>query len=120
MRRLAILEVSIYDLHDAPAELHDADLRRLLHLAHSVEQAVGWHASVGIDNEDVVADANIAIRPSAAMLFDDFGEATLVRPRLVARDQPACRWMWESFSSVLQLSMRPKLMFEAYDCASAW
>ena len=58
--RIELQDHTIGDVHDAAGMLHDATVRVMLHLADVVEHAIARNAGVGVDDEDVVADADIA------------------------------------------------------------
>ena len=66
-----LLEEARRHVHDARLVLDDGHLRVLLHLADGVEEAVGRHARVRVDEQDVVAHADVALGPRAALVLGD-------------------------------------------------
>lgn len=89
------LEERIGDVHDTGSVLDDGNLRGLLHLRDGVKETVGGDTGVGVDQEDVVTHADVAIGPGAALvLLNNFGESVAVSvgliflsPALVTLDQ---------------------------------
>lgn len=74
-----VLEEAIGDVHNTGGILNDGDLRGVLHLGDGVDEAVGRNTRVGVDDEDVITHANVAVRPSAALVLgDDLVESVLV------------------------------------------
>jgi len=53
---------TVGDVHDTTSVLHDTTVRVMLHLTDAVEHAIAGYTSVGIDDENVVADADVAWR----------------------------------------------------------
>ena len=74
----AVLEVGVDYLHDSRRELHDADLGGLFHFGDGIQQTVGGHAGVGVDEEDVIAHADVAIGPGAAVFLEDVLQSSFV------------------------------------------
>ena len=80
----AHLEEALRHVDHARRVLDDGHLRALLHLADGVEEAVLGHARVRVDDQDVVADADVALGPGAALVLgDDLGQRHVVRGRLL-------------------------------------
>ena len=80
----AAFEESVGNVHDTGLELNDGNLRRLLHFAYSIQEAVLGHTGIGVDDQNVVADSNVAISPSPALvLFHDLLQAAHVSIGLV-------------------------------------
>lgn len=80
----ALFEPGVGDVHDARRELDDGHRGRLLHLADGVQEAVDGDAGVGVDEQDVVADADVAFGLGAAfVLEDDLGQGPIVRLSLL-------------------------------------
>lgn len=82
-------------VHDTGFELDDGDRWVLLHLTDGVEEAVSRHTRVRVDDQDVIAHANVALGPSATLVLRDDGLQAfvirgllvLLRPLLVPLDQ---------------------------------
>lgn len=66
-----VLEEGPGDLHDTGGELHDADFLTALHLGDGVKDTILWHTGVGVDNDNVVADTNVAVCPRTSVLVED-------------------------------------------------
>ena len=79
----AVLKVRVHDLHDARRELQDADVGRLLHLGHGVEEAICWYTSVGIDEQDIIANSDIAVGPCTTVLLECLLQRLLIRLSLI-------------------------------------
>jgi hypothetical protein len=87
------------DLHNTGRELHDTDFGRLFHLTTGIKKTVGRYTGIRVDYDavsnapssmigshtqnDVVADTDVTISPSAAVLFKDFLKATLILSSLM-------------------------------------
>lgn len=73
------LEERVCDVHDTGGVLEDSDFGRKLHFGNSVEQAVGRHTGIGVDNQNVVAHTDVTISPGAALvLLNTLHESGLV------------------------------------------
>jgi len=51
---------TVGNVHDTTSMLHDATVRVVLHFTDAVEHAVTGNTGVGVDDENVVADADVA------------------------------------------------------------
>ena len=77
--RDAALEEGFRDVHDAGSVLENSDVGALLHLGHTVDETVLRHASVRVDEQDVVAHTDVTVGPGAALVFfEHFGESVSV------------------------------------------
>jgi len=79
----AVFEIVIRDLHDARGELDDGYAGRLFHFAGGIEETVFRHTGVGVDDEDIVANTDVAVSPGAAVFLENFFQAALVCDRFV-------------------------------------
>jgi len=53
-------DLTVSNIHDTTSVLHDATIRVMLHFTDAVEHAIARNTGVGVDDEDVVADADVA------------------------------------------------------------
>jgi len=53
---------TVGNVHDTTSVLHDTTVRVMLHFTDAVEHAVAGNTGVGVDDENVVADADVAWR----------------------------------------------------------
>ena len=98
----AVFEEAVGDVHHARAELDDGHFRGLFHFADGVEEAIGGDAGVGVDEKDVVTDADVAFGPCSALVFrDDLRESSPVALEFF----PLCPVLWSLNSC--------KLIFDA-------
>ena len=67
----AAFEESVGDVHDTGLVLKNGDLWSLFHLADGIKQAIGWHPSVRVDDEDIVAHTDVPIGPSEPLILRD-------------------------------------------------
>lgn len=75
----ACLEEAGGDIHDA-GELENGDLRRLVELADRVYNSFFGDARVGVDDQNVVTNANIAFCPcSPQLIVEHLGKTFLIR-----------------------------------------
>lgn len=73
-----ILKEIANNLHDARAELHDANFRGLFHLTCGINETVCWYTGIGVDDQDVVANADVSVCPRTSMFLEDFTETAFV------------------------------------------
>ena len=79
-----ILEEGVGNVHDTGMELRDGNLGTLLHLAYGIQQTVRRHTSVRVNDQDVIAHADIAISPGTSLIIpQDLGQAVTVSSELV-------------------------------------
>lgn len=79
----AVLEESVNHLHYPAGELHDAHVWGTLHFAYRVQQTVCGHPRVAVDQQDVVANSDVAVGPHARRLVQDTLKRLIVGTRLV-------------------------------------
>jgi len=65
----AVFKGVINDLHDTRSMLEESDFGTLVHLERTVEETVFGNASVGIDDENDLADTDVATCPCPALIF---------------------------------------------------
>jgi len=53
---------TVGNVHDTTGMLHDTTVRVVLHFTDAVEHAIARYTGVGVDDENVVADADVAWR----------------------------------------------------------